>query len=282
MVYIAIFVCLVTKAVHIKIVSDLTTEAFLACLKTFFPRRGKSSDLYSDNGTNFKGANSEIKEVYDFLNDTKINNEIAQYFANNDGVNCHFIPPRSPHFGELWEAGVKSFKHHFTRVVGERILTYEELTTLSTEIEGILNSRPLRSIPSAPIDLAALTPGHFLIGGSITNLPEHDLLNLKSNRLSTWQQIQQLKQHFWTRWNKEYLNELTVRKKCHENVMTNINVGQIVTIRDDNSTPFHWNLGRIIAVHPGNDQVIRVVTVKTAHGIYKRSMKNLFPLPIDI
>ncbi|XP_033214033.1 uncharacterized protein LOC117171090 [Belonocnema kinseyi] len=193
----------------------------------------------------------------------------------------HFIPPRSPHFGGLWEAAVKSFKHHWVHVIGDRLLTYEEFTTLATEIEGILNSRPLTPVPSDPNDLAALTPGHFLTGDSLTAVPEHYLKDLPSGRLSSWQQVQQMKQHFWTRWSKEYLHELTVRKKWHKGATTDIQIGKLVTMRDDNLPPMRWTLGRVIATHPGEDGVIRVVTVKTANGDCKRSVKNLSPLPID-
>lgn len=281
-VYVAVFVCFATRAVHIEIVSDLSTEAFLACLKRFFSRRGKSSDLYSDNGTNFKGANREIQELYSFLNDQKTINELSEQLAAYSETTWHFIPPRSPHFGGLWEAGVKSFKHHFTRVIGEKILTYEELTIFATEVEGILNSRPLTSISSDPNDLIALTPAHFLIGDSITNMPEHNLLNLPSNRLSSWQQMQQMKQHFWVRWNKEYLHELTMRKKWHKGINKNLEIGQLVTVRDENAPPMRWTLGRVIAIHPGKDNIVRVVTIKTMNGEYKRSVKNLSPLPIEI
>ncbi|XP_033212186.1 uncharacterized protein LOC117169789 [Belonocnema kinseyi] len=183
-IYAAVFVCFVTKAVHIEIVSDLTSEAFLACLRTFFARRRKSSDLYSDNATNFKGAKREIDELYQFLKNQRNIDEIAQHLANRDRVAWHFIPPRSPHFGGLWEAAVKSFKHHFTRAIDGRVLTYEEFTTFATEVEGILNSRPITPVPSDPNDFIALTPGHF-----------------------SWSQ------HFWARWKRDYLHEMTVRKK---------------------------------------------------------------------
>ncbi|XP_033221034.1 uncharacterized protein LOC117175436 [Belonocnema kinseyi] len=279
-IYVAIFVCFATKAVHIEVVSDLTTEAFLACLSRFFSRRGKSADLYSDNGTNLVGAKNEIDSICNFLNSEEHNDTMSRVLANHR-ISWHCIPPRSPHFGGLWEAAVKSFKRHWIRVIGERVLTYEEFTTLATEIEAILNSRPLTSIPSNPNDLTALTPGHFLIGDYIKGVPEHDLKGLPSGRLSSWQQVQQMKQHFWTRWNKEYLHELTVRKKWHKGATTDIKIGNIVTIRDDNQPPMRWMLGRVIAVHPGEDGVVRVVTLKTENGECKRSVKNLSPLPID-
>ncbi|XP_033218277.1 uncharacterized protein LOC117173746 [Belonocnema kinseyi] len=246
-IYAAIFVCFATKAVHIEIVSDLTTEAFLACLKRFFARRGKGSNLYSDNATNFKGAQRELAEILNFLQEN--NDKIYRVLAD-DEINWHFIPPRSPHFGGLWEAAVKSFKRHLVRVIGEKLLTYEQFTTVATEIEGILNSRPLAPISSDPNDLSTLTSGHFLIGDSITSVPEQNLLDLSPGRLSSWQQVQQIKQHFWARWHKEYLHELTVRKKWHKGSTTDIQIGTILTIRDDNQPPMRWKLGRVIKTTP--------------------------------
>ena len=262
-IYVVVFVCFATKAVHIEIVSDLTSETFLACLKRFFARRGKSCDLYSDNATNFQGAQREISENFKFLNSQENSDKISRVLTN-ENINWYFISPRSPRFGGLWEATVKAFKHHIARVIGERILTYEEFTTVTIEIEGILNSRPLKPLSSDSNDLTVLTPDHFMIGDSITNIPEHNLLNVPSGRLSSWQQVQQIKKHFWNRWYKEYLHELTVRKKWHKGYTHNMEVGTIVTIRDDYLPPMRWSLGRVIATIPGKDGIIRVVIVKTA------------------
>ena len=209
------------------------------------------------------------------MNSQENNDKISRALVD-ENINWHFILPRSPHFGGLWEATVKALKHHIVRVIGERILTYEEFTTVAIEIEGILNSRPLTPISSDPNDLTALTPGHFLIGNSITNVPEHNLLNMPSGQLSSWQQVQQIKQHFWNRWYKESLHGLTVRKRWH-----NIQIGIIVTIRDDNLPPMGWRLDRVITTIPGKDGVFRVVIVKTAQGECKLSVTKLSPLPVD-
>ena len=92
------FVCLTTKPVHLELASDLTTEAFLACLKRFFARRGHSDSISSDNATNFVGADRELRELYQRVNSIENNKEI-QTFLGKKGINWHFIPPRAPHFG---------------------------------------------------------------------------------------------------------------------------------------------------------------------------------------
>ncbi|CAK9816560.1 hypothetical protein ANTQUA_LOCUS9005 [Anthophora quadrimaculata] len=279
-VYIAVFVCFSTKAVHIELVSDLTSDAFLAALRRFFARRGKSSDIYSDNATNFLGADRELRETLRTILAETQDSPIHNYLLSQN-TRWHFIPPRSPHFGGLWEAAVKSLKHHLNRIVRNTLLTFEELNTHLTEIEAILNSRPLTQLSSDPNDLTPLTPGHFLIGDSLTSTPEYDFTSSKVGRLSSWQHLQQMRQHFWNRWHKEYLNEITVRKKWHEKDVIKIAEGMLVILKEDNTPPLCWPMGRVVTIHPGEDGIVRVVTVKTTNGQYKRSVKKIAPLPLD-
>lgn len=123
-----------------------------------------------------------------------------------------FNLPAAPHFGGLWEAAVKSTKHHLRRVIGEA-LTYEEMATLLTQVEACLNSRPLQPLTDDPDDLAALTPGHFIIGAPLLAVPEPSLTYEKDNTLSRWQLFQKMRDHFWERWTREYLNTLAARPK---------------------------------------------------------------------
>lgn len=279
-VYVAVFVCFSTKAVHIELVGDLTSDAFLAALKRFFARRGRSTDIYSDNATNFVGANHKLQKVRKMILSNEHSDHV-QKFLLDQHIRWHLIPPRSPHFGGLLEAAVKSVKHHLTRILGNTLLTFEELVTCLSEIEAILNSRPLTPLSSDPNDLAPLTPGHFLIGDSLISTPECDLTDIKTCRLSSWQHVQQLRQHFWHRWYKDYLNTLSVRKKWHGDQVPAITEGTLVIMKEDNSPPLHWPMGRIVAIHPGEDGIVRVVTVKTINGIYKRSVKKLAPLLLE-
>ncbi|XP_076660148.1 uncharacterized protein LOC143363455 [Halictus rubicundus] len=264
-IYLAIFVCFCTKAIHIEIVGDLTTNAFLATLRRFFARRGISSDIYSDNATNFAGASRELKEIYAFFKSKTTNDTISTTLAN-EGINWHFIPPRSPHFGGLWDAAVRRTKHHLVRTIGNTLLSYEGLLTFINQIEAILNSRPITPLSTDPNDLQALTPGHFIVGEPLTSVPDYDFTETPVGRLSSWQHIQLMREHFWKRWAKDYLQEQIARKKWFKQRATSIAVGVLVIIREDDAPPLQWPLGRITAVHPGQDGVIRVVTVKTIHG----------------
>ncbi|XP_008549057.1 uncharacterized protein LOC103572304 [Microplitis demolitor] len=197
-VYVAIYVSMSTKAVHLERVSDLTTEAFIGRLRRLFSRHGKSIEIYSDNATNFVGVNRELNELQTLFNSEEHKNSVLS-FLTSERITWHFIPPRAPHFGGLWEAAVKSFKHHLIHTVGDTLLTFEQLETCVIEIEAILNSCPISPMSSDPNDLLSLTAEHFLVGGPLTSFPQDDLTDIPSNRLSAWQHAQQLKQHFWKR-----------------------------------------------------------------------------------
>lgn len=209
-------VCLVTKAIHLEVVSELTTEAFFASLKRLFARRVKARAIYSDNATNFVGANNNLKEIFEFMQRAE-NKKIISHFLVDQGIQWYFSPPRSPHFGGIWETSVKGFKHHMRRTVGDALFTFEEFNTFVIEVEAILNSRPLTPLSSDPNTLV-LTPAHFIINASLSSVPEYDFMHTNLNRLSTWQHIQRVKQHFWARWSKEYLNELQQRSKWTKKV----------------------------------------------------------------
>src|SRR5665811_1126111 len=90
--YGALFTCMTTRAVHLEVAHSLETDSFLMALNRFTSRRGLPQHIYSDNGTNFKGANNELKECLRQLDGTRIYDEMA-----NKGITWHFIPPMSPH-----------------------------------------------------------------------------------------------------------------------------------------------------------------------------------------
>lgn len=178
--YIAVFVCMTTKAIHLEYVEDYTTAGFIAALKRFAGRRGCPAHLYSDNGTNFQGADRELRRVFKELsNERDAISALAQ-----EKIQWHFGPPAAPHFGGLWEAAVKSFKHHFRRAVDSHTLSQNELATLLCQIEACLNSRPLTALSDDPNDLSALTPGHFLVERPLVSIPDDSYLESNMSRLS--------------------------------------------------------------------------------------------------
>lgn len=279
--YVAVFVCMATKAIHLERVGDLSTPSFIASLQRFTSRRGLPADLYCDQGKNFVGAHSEFLEFRKFIQSKAHNQKVFDYLAEL-GVKFHFNPPLSPHHGGLWEAAVKSMKHHFRRVVLDRILTIEEFSTLLCEIEACLNSRPITQMTSDPDDFESLTPGHFLIGSSLKSIPGPDLTDVKENRLTRWQLTQQLHQHFWKRWSAEYLQKLQSRPKWITS-QPNIKPGVLVALLDPDSNlgPCQWKLGRVLKTYPGKDGKVRVCDINTPNGtVFRRPITKISVLPI--
>ncbi len=266
--YLCIFVCLSTKAVHLESVNNLTTDSFIAALERLSARRGVPATMYSDCGTNFVGANRILQQ---FLKNEQ--SRIASGYANR-GTQWIFNPPAAPHQGGLWEAGVKAVKHHFKRVVGSSPIMLDQFQTLLCKIESCLNSRPLCALSADPTDVDALTPGHFLIGEAINAIPEPDCRMVKENRLDYWNLVRQKSQHFWDRWATEYLTSLQQRFKW-KHKRDNMQVGDLVVIRDELMPLTKWKLGRIIKTHPGKDGLVRSVTLKTATGESTRPITKL-------
>ena len=171
--------------------SDLTTEAFAAALRRFIARRGCPTLIWSDHGSNFVGAKSELKALRD-LSD-HITQGVLSNFCSSHNIQWKYIPEKSPHFGGIWESAVKSVKTHLRRIVSPVKLTFEEFTTVLAQIEACLNSRPLTPVNSPDDDgIAALTPGHFLVGRPLTSLPDSQLSYRSVSLLRRWHLCQQL------------------------------------------------------------------------------------------
>lgn len=274
--YICLFVCMVTKAVHLEAVSDLTAPGFIAAFRRFTSRRGQCKDIYSDNGTNFVGADKLLKEMFDKAK-SSLPNEIAQLLIT-EGTTWHFIPPHGPNFGGLWESGIRSTKMHLKRVIGDSTLTFEEVSTVLAQVEACLNSRPLTQISDDPDDPLPLTPGHFLVGEPTILIPDEDHTQNQITGMHRWRLTQKMVADFWKRWANEYLVTLNQRHKWTTK-RTGPEVNDIVIIKDDNLPPAKWLLGRILQKHSGKDNITRVVTIKTKTGILKRPCNKLCLLP---
>jgi hypothetical protein len=266
-----------TKAIHLEVLSDLTSEALIATLKRFISRRGKPAMIFTDNATNMVGAKSELKKLSELFRTP--DNELSAYLTS-ESIDWKFTPPRSPHFGGLWEAGVKSVKHHLSRAVGKLRFNYEEFETIIIQIEGILNSRPLTPLTSDTDNYDVLTPGHFLIGRPILAIPQPDVTHLSENRLSRWQRTSKVVQIVWRKWKNDYLSTLQQRSKWVVEKQ-NLKLGSMVLIKEDFLPCSKWLLGRIVEVFPGSDNKVRVVKVRTQNGEFKRAVTKIAVLPME-
>ena len=270
--HICVYICMTYKAVHLEVVSDQTTAAFQAALMRFISRRINPKHLYSDNGPNFTGAKNNLNKLYKLLKQQTNCEAIQHYLLTNHEITWHNSPPYSPHFGGLWESAVKSMKKHLKRVIGTTLLSFEELTTISCQVEACMNSRPLLPLTSHNQDgLMTLTASHFLFFQAPAAYPEDPRIPEKPHLLKQWNLCQALVQHFWTRWSKEYLNTLQARTKW-QHVKPNLQTDDIVILRPEKHFSCHWPLAKIIETFPGEDGRVRVVKIKTATGIYKRAV----------
>ena len=272
--YICVFVCMSTKAVHLEVTSDLTTETFIPCLKRFIARRNCPTSIFSDSGPNFVGAHNKLNNVYKFLAEEKTESAINQYLLQHK-ITWNHSPARAPTFGGLWESAVKSMKRHLKRIMGTLMFTFEELNTIACEVEACLNSRPLLPMTSHNQDgLCTLTAGHFLLLDAPRAYPEDPRMPEKRRLLTKWNQCQYVVKHFWTRWSKEYLHTLQSRTKWQQG-KPNICCGDIVIYKDEKSLANRWPLARVIRTYPGPDNRVRVIKIQTGTTIYKRPVTKV-------
>ena len=279
--YICVFVCLSTKATRLEVCSNLSTNTFLATFRHFTARRGYPKIVMSDNGNTFVGANRHLQKLHSFLRDKSLHQTIS-HLASNHGIEWKFIPARTPHMGGLWEAAVRSVKIHLRKVVGDRTLSFEQLTTLTAEVEAILNSRPLvdfgldtDSIPQA------LTPGHFLVGMPLMAPPIEVNQESTLQGLKRWELTKILMADFWKVWNTSYLQSLQVRLHWLRPTY-NFKVVDIV-LKDESLSEHHrWPLGKILATHPDRDGNVRVVDLLIKGKEYQRSTNRLILLPTQV
>ena len=274
--HICVFVCLATKAVHLEVVSDTSTIAFEAALHRFCSRRGCPQHIYTDNGGNFVGARNNSNRLQSFLKEQKTDEDIKHFLATNHNIVWHNIPAFSPHMGGLWEAAVRGMKKHLMRVMNQRRFTFEELTTITCQIEACLNSRPLISITSHnPDGILTLTAGHFLMNKNPSAYPEDPAPYNNLELLTKWNLCQAIVQQVWTRWHKEYLHTLHTRSKWQA-AKTNLQPNDVVAIRPRGKfMPCHWPLGRVVRTLPGKDGQVRVVDLQTPAGQLQRAVTQV-------
>lgn len=266
--YGVIFTCLTIHAIHIEVAESLTTDSFINALRRFMSRRGQVQSIRCDRGTNFVGAERELREAMKAWNQAAISETLLQ--KNIDWI---FNTPHASHHGGVWERQIRTVRKVLNAVTKEQVLTDEGLSTLMCEVEAIINSRPLTNCSSDHLDLEPLTPNHLLIMRSsplvVGKMDQTDMYCRKR-----WKQVQYLADVFWKRWLHEYLLTLQERQKWHV-TSKNLQVGDVVLMMEENSPRCHWPLGRVDAVKMGRDGLVRSVTVKRGKSVFDRPLSKL-------
>ena len=273
--YGCVFTCLTTRAVHIEITSTLDTDSFINALRRFISLRGNPSSVYSDNGSNFRAGEQELRTAIEDWNQRAICE-----FLRLKNISWKFNPPYASHMGGVWERVIRSIRKILTALLGQQLVNEEMLRTLMAEVQGILNSRPLTPVSSDPKDLEPLTRNHLLLLRANPNLPPGVFAKEDTHCKRRWRQVQYMSDIFWKRWLKEYLPSLQLRQKwCNPRRCFAVN--DLVLIMDGNVHRGKWPLARVVQVHRGTDGYVRSAEVRTNTSKLVRPISKLCFLEHD-
>ena len=272
--WLCLFTCLEIRAVHLEVAFGLDTSSFLNCLWRFTNRRGLPELIISDNGSNFVKADKELSLLV-----KNLDTEDIKAKTSHKGISWKFNPPCAPHFGGVFEIMIKAAKKSIYAQLHQAEVTDEELITILTSAEHLINSRPLTYQSANQNDIIPLTPNHFIYGMVGDNMaPEID--STSKTLLSRWKRVQEVIKNFWTRWMKEWLPGLIPRKKWRVE-SKNVQIGDIVLVVDPDTPRGKWPLGRIIKTFPSTDGNIRKVQVIINRKKYIRPISRICILKLD-
>jgi Family of unknown function (DUF5641)/Integrase zinc binding domain len=248
-VWVLVFTCMFTKATHLEVVNSISTEDLANAICRFLARRGPCHEFWSDNGTNFTGLAAVIKEQCQ-----QSLQHCVEKFKPRE-IKWKFIPRWTPHMGGLWESRVKLLKAFLKRTESTTHFTPDQFETVLCNIELLLNSRPLYSLPENS-DTLALTPMHLLLNKPAEQLP----VNIdQAGKVLTrrFLEIQQIQRDMW----KElqfYFTELQRRTKWNSK-QQNLKEGEIVMIKDPTRPPANWGIAKIHKTYPDKEATVRIV-----------------------
>ena len=263
--YGVLFTCMASRAIHIETSTSLETDAFINALRRFQAERGPVRQLRSDRGTNFIGAHRELKEALKEMEQDKVRSRLLE--ENCEWISFKLNPPSASHMGGSWERQIRTVRNVLTPLLGEcgRQLDDESFRTLMKEVQAIVNSRPLAlNDMSSTNSPEPLTPNHLLTMKSKVLMPppgnfvKEDLYLRKR-----WRRVQHLANEFWDRWRKEFLQALQLRKKWVK-PKRNLQVGDIIMVKDENIPRNAWKLARVEEVFPSEDGLVRKVKLAMA------------------
>jgi hypothetical protein len=268
-VWIVLFTCAVYRCVHLELVGSLSTEAFILALQKFICRRGRPTTMWSDNGTNFRGAVNAFKQ----LDWKTIEEETASKM-----IKWKFIPPTAAWWGGWWERLIRTMKDLLRKVLGHSKLGWAQLEYVLCDVETAMNERPLTYVADDQEDLIPLTPALFLRGLSTAVFPECGVMDGGEFRRAALS-ITKLRGELQQRFRKEYLAHLVHRGKGEKN--GDLQVGDVVLVGSDNKKRLFWPMGLIMELLPGVDGKCRVAKVRVKEGLLIRPLQRLYPLEIS-
>ncbi|KAK0130929.1 hypothetical protein N1851_034390 [Merluccius polli] len=252
-----LFTCFCSRAIHIEMLDDLSTDSFINGLRCFIAIRGAVRQIKSDQGTNFVGAKNAFNEALKEL-DT---NRLTAFLAEKQ---CDFSmnAPHSSHVGGVWERQIRTVRSILSSTISlsSGRLDDASLRTFLYEAMAIVNSRPLTvDNLNDPKSLEPLTPNHLLTMKSVNALPPPGkFIREDMYARKRWRHIQYLAEQFWSRWRKEYLSNISVRQRWHC-PKRNLKVDDIVLEKSDDLPRNEWRLCRVTEATVGKDGLVRKV-----------------------
>ncbi|KAL4008860.1 hypothetical protein ACER0C_002712 [Sarotherodon galilaeus] len=263
-----LFTCMCCRAVHIEMLDDLSSDAFINALRVFIAIRGNVRQLRCDQGTNFVGAKREFMDSMKNLD----HEQLKEY-------GCEFVmnPPSSSHMGGIWERQIRTIRSVLTAILDQsaKRLDTASLRTFLYEVMAIINSRPLTTEHlNDPTSLEPLTPNHILLMKSNIILPPPGQFVSQDLYLrKRWRQVQFLANEFWTRWRREYLLNLQQRQIWHGD-KRNTKVNDIVILQEDSAPRNRWRLARVTEVYPSSDGRVRKVKLLVSDSTLDKQGKR--------
>ncbi|KAJ0004820.1 hypothetical protein NQD34_011034 [Periophthalmus magnuspinnatus] len=271
-----LFTCMCSRAIHIEMLDDLTSDAFINALRCFIAIRGHVRQIRCDQGTNFVGAKGEFLSAMKDLDQEQLN----QY-------GCDFVlnTPSSSHMGGVWERQIRTIRSVLTAILDQnsKRLDSASLRTFLYEVMAVVNSRPLTvENLNDPTSVEPLTPNHILMMKSNIILPPPgEFVSQDLYLRKRWRQVQFLTNEFWTRWKKEYLLNLQQRQIWQKD-KRNTKVNDIVILQEDNSPRNKWKLARVTEVYPSADGRVRKVKLLLSNStLDKAGKRTVKPVYLD-
>lgn len=277
--YCALFTCLPSRAVHVEVTASMSTDSFIQALRRFISRRGAVRVMRSDNGGNFVGVENEMKEAWKEMDHSKISDFLAEKNCDwVDWIEWQKIAPAASHMGGAWERQIGTVKRVLDSMLKypDRLLDHESFCTLLTEVEAIVNSRPLTLEDINDPESLPLSPSQLLTMKSKVVMPPPGVFQKNDVYCrKRWRAVQYLANVFWDRWRKEYLHSLQSRSKWNK-VERNFQVNDVVLVKDEDCQRNRWPMGIVCETFPSKDNLVRSVNVRFSSGsILKRPITKL-------
>ena len=278
--YGVLFTCFSLRAVHVELMASLETDSFILALTRFIGRRGAVRQIRSDNGTNFVGADNELRKAYEEMNHKRVGDFLLKQGC--DYIKWERNTPHASHMGGVWERQIRTVKSVISSLVksNPRKLDEESLRTFLVEAEGIVNSRPLTLEDLHNPEIKPLCPNQILtMKSKVAPPPPGVFQEAEIYARKRWRVVQHMANTFWSRWRKEYLQLQQSRQKWTE-AKRNLVVGDIVLMQEENTSRGEWPMARVVETHANNDELVRSVTLFSKGNRYRRPVhKTVLLMP---